>query len=98
MEKAIEHHLGALVRLGGGLFWKFTSPGRQGVPDRMIVTPQGKIVFVELKTEDGRLSAIQRRTIAQMQAVHADVRVVYGLQEAEALAYELFPRLPKGGV
>ena len=51
LEKVIERKLRDGVKnLGGGAqCLKFESPGMSGVPDRMILLPGGRIVFVELK-------------------------------------------------
>lgn len=53
----------------GGMCMKFVSPGTAGVPDRIIITATGKILFVELKTETGHLSKIQMYTIGEMKNV-----------------------------
>lgn len=58
LEKDIEKKLAKAVSDQGGIAYKFTSPGRRGVPDRLIVF-NDKIAFVELKTSTGRLSALQ---------------------------------------
>lgn len=68
---------------------KFTSPGTPGVPDRIIITATGRIIFAELKTETGRLSKIQRYTVEQMQKRGADVRVVKGMDNVKALLDEI---------
>ena len=39
---------------------KWTSPGQTGVPDDIVIYPDGTIHFVELKTARGTLSAKQR--------------------------------------
>ena len=41
--------------------YKFTSPGRTGVPDRMIVAPFGKLGFVEVKRPGGKCTPLQLR-------------------------------------
>ena len=50
LEKTIERHLVNGVKKLGGLCYKFTSPSTQGVPDRIIITAQGRVIFAELKT------------------------------------------------
>ena len=65
-ESQIEARLGQGVKAKGGLCFKFTSPGTPGVPDRIVITPAGRICFVELKTEIGRLAKIQQSVIAEM--------------------------------
>ena len=51
LEKVIERKLrDGVKKLGGGAqCLKFEIPGTSGVPDRMILLPGGRVVFVELK-------------------------------------------------
>jgi hypothetical protein len=44
------------------LCYKFTSPGRSGVPDRMFIR-DGKVVFVELKSPGKFATPLQMREI-----------------------------------
>lgn len=48
-EKIIEQKFTAAVKSAGGLALKFTSPGFDGVPDRIVLLHGGKIGFVEVK-------------------------------------------------
>lgn len=48
-EKDIEKYFVRRVREAGGKAYKFVSPGNNGVPDRMVCLPGGRVVFVELK-------------------------------------------------
>ena len=48
-EKEIEKKLRDRVRQRGGCAYKFVSPGMSGVPDRLVVMPDNRIGFVELK-------------------------------------------------
>ena len=90
-ESDIEARLVRLVRERGGLCWKFVSPGNAGVPDRIVVTPGGRTIFVELKTRNGRLSAQQRRQIQALRLRGADARVLYGLEQVEDFVREVTP-------
>lgn len=89
LEKTVERHLVEGVRKLGGLCYKFTSPGTQGVPDRLIITAQGRVIFAELKADRGVLSKIQKYTIDQMKLRNADVRVLYGLEQVKELLAEI---------
>jgi hypothetical protein len=89
-ESYIERHLVRLVKAHGGLCYKFVSPGNPGVPDRIILTPTGKTIYVELKTEVGRLAKIQAWQRSEMQKRGADVRVLYGLDAVEDFIREVF--------
>lgn len=64
-EKDIERKLKKRVESLGCMCLKFVSPGYAGVPDRMILAPGGKIIFVELKApgkkERPRQAYVQRR-------------------------------------
>ena len=48
-EKIIEQQLVKAVKSRGGMCPKFTSPGMDGMPDRLVLLPQGCIGFVEVK-------------------------------------------------
>lgn len=49
-EKVIEQKLVRAVKRAGGLAVKFTSPGFDGMPDRLVILPKGYIAFVEVKS------------------------------------------------
>lgn len=87
-ESQIEAKLVRMVRNQGGLCFKFVSPGNPGVPDRLIILPGGRVVFVELKTEIGRLANIQKWQLAEMQKRGADVRVLKGLDQVKRFVEE----------
>jgi hypothetical protein len=59
-EKEVEKHFVWTIERLGGKTWKFTSPGRRGVADRIACLPDGSTWFVELKTKGGRLSELQK--------------------------------------
>ena len=65
-EKTIENHFVWAVERIGGKTYKFTSPGRKGVADRIACLPDGSTWFVELKTKGGRLSALQKMFMSDM--------------------------------
>ena len=89
-ESSIEARLVRMVRDRGGLCYKFVSPGNPGVPDRIIITPSGRTVYVELKTEVGRLAAIQKWQHEEMRKRGADVRTLKGLEQVKAFVEEVF--------
>ena len=60
LEKNIEAHLVKSVRRIGGVAYKFVSPAQRGVADRVVCLPDGSTWFIELKTEGGRLSPLQK--------------------------------------
>lgn len=91
-ESAIEAKLVRKVRELGGLCYKFVSPGNPGVPDRLIILPEGRVVFAELKTEIGRLANIQKWQLEELRKRGADVRVLKGLDQVMDFLQEVSPR------
>lgn len=68
-EKTIETKLVQAVRTKGGLAPKFTSPGFDGVPDRLILLPGGRIAFIELKAPGKTFRPLQVRRKRQLEAL-----------------------------
>jgi hypothetical protein len=46
------------------------------VPDRIVILPGGRIVFVELKAPGKKPTALQERVMGILKGLGADVRVV----------------------
>lgn len=88
-EREIEKKLVDGVRKLGGRAYKFVSPGNDGVPDRIVVLPGISPVFVELKTETGRLSSLQNVQIKKLKDLGQDVRVLYGLEDVKRFLEEM---------
>lgn len=65
-EGKIERKLVAEVKKRGGLAVKFVSPGLDGVPDRLVLLPGGKIAFVELKATGKSMRPLQLRRAKQL--------------------------------
>ncbi len=83
LEKSVEKFIRDGVKRLGGVAYKFTSPGNVGVPDRLILFPGGRIVFVEVKAEGGKLSVMQERQIRRIRSLGFPVAVVEGISEAK---------------
>ena len=79
-ESEIESILVSGIRKAGGRTYKWVSPGNSGVPDRIVFLPGGKVIFVELKTDSGKVSAQQKIQINRIQSLGRDVRVVRGIR------------------
>lgn len=102
LEKDIEKLFRDEIKKAGGKAYKFTSPGNDGVPDRIVMLPGGRIVFVELKTDTGKLSKLQELQCRQIAELGQTVRVLHGPAEVrdfflefglETAAYRLERRL-----
>ena len=89
MEKDIEAGLKKIARRMGGLSLKFVSPGTAGVPDRILLLPGGRIVFVEFKDTGKKLRLLQQYRKKQLEALGFDVRVIDRKEMLEALDGEI---------
>lgn len=90
-ESTIEAGLVRMVRERGGLCYKFVSPGNPGVPDRIVITPDGRSIYIELKTEVGRLANIQKWQQQELRKRGADIRVLKGMDQVRAFVEEVMP-------
>ena len=91
LEKDIEKLFRDEIKKAGGKAYKFTSPGNDGVPDRIVMLPGGRIVFVELKTDTGKLSKLQELQCRQIADLGQTVRVLHGLAEVRDFFLEFGP-------
>ena len=90
-ESDIETRLVRAIKAKGGLCYKFVSPGNPGVPDRIVITPDGRTIYVELKTEVGRLAAIQKWQHEELRKRGAEVRTLKGLDQVKEFVREVMP-------
>ena len=95
-EKALEAKFVRVVKSLGGITYKFVSPGNAGVPDRIVITPEGQVWFVELKTETGKPSEMQRRQLNKLRAQNCNVVVLYGVAEVENTVRAIFQNTQGG--
>ncbi len=58
-EKSIEKKLNQAVKDAGGIAPKFTSPGFDGMPDRIVLLPGGRMAFVEVKAHGEKPRPLQ---------------------------------------
>lgn len=76
LESKIEKRLKKEVEKIGGLSLKFTSPGTAGVPDRLVLLPEEKIYFVELKAPGKALRPLQIKRKEQLENLGFKVYVI----------------------
>lgn len=68
-EKCVERKLVESVKKAGGLAPKFVSPGLNGVPDRIVLLPEGHMAFVELKAPGKMMRPLQIRRKKQLESL-----------------------------
>ena len=78
-ESELERILVNEVKKAGGKAYKWVSPGNDGVPDRIVFFPEGKIYFVELKADDGRVRPQQKIQLDALNGFGQYAGVVKGI-------------------
>jgi streptogramin lyase len=84
LERDIERYLVRRTIEHGGVAYKWVSPGRVGVADRIVLLPGGVVWFVELKTVKGRLSPLQKLFAAEMRRMGMNYIVIRSKGEVDA--------------
>ena len=75
-EKVIETYLRDRVKAIGGKAYKFVSPGNAGVPDRLVLLPDGVVAFVELKGANKKPTALQKAQHRKLRVLGFSVFVI----------------------
>ncbi len=89
LEKTVERHLTQEAKKRGGLAVKFVSPGFDGVPDRLVLLPYGKLAFVELKAPGKTLRPLQVRRKEQLEGLGFSVYRVDGMERIGGILDEI---------
>ena len=83
LEKQIEAYLVKRVKALGGVAYKFVSPAHRGVADRVVCLPGGVVWFVELKTESGRLSPLQKIFADEMARLNQNYACLWSKEDVD---------------
>ena len=75
-ESYIERMLKKKVEQVGGKALKFVSPGWAGAPDRLVLLPTGRLIFVELKAPGRKPRPLQLKRHEELQALGFHVEVI----------------------
>ena len=76
LEKELERKCAKVAKSAGAIFWKFQSPGTNGVPDRIMILPNGKVIFIEFKVGKNKLSKLQAAIIEKIRKNHGSVWLI----------------------
>lgn len=76
LEKHIEAKVCDYAKQRGLLVYKFTSPARAAVPDRLFVLPTGRMFFCEFKREGQKPTIPQAREHQRLRQHHVSVWVI----------------------
>lgn len=85
LEKSIEAAVCLYARSKGVLAYKFTSPARSAVPDRLMIAPGGRVFFVELKRTGAKATPAQLREHETLRAHGATVFVIDNVADGKAM-------------
>lgn len=75
-EKALERYLTSRSKASGLLCLKYSNSNEVGYPDRILVCPDCRVVWIEVKSADGRPSAVQKYRHEQLRKYGHEVYVV----------------------
>ena len=88
-ERTVEQHLvKGLDRIGIPCV-KFQPDHMRGMPDRLILLPDGRVIWCELKTQGGKLEPIQQVRHRELEKSGQQVRVVWSTEQADTLIEEI---------
>ena len=88
-EKDVEGYLvQALERIGIRCL-KFDPSNRIGMPDRIVLLPGGKVIWVELKTDNGKVKTIQELRHRELEGIGHRVEVIWNKEDVDRLIGEI---------
>ncbi len=89
-ESSLEKRLTVGVKKSGGKAYKFTSPGRRGMPDRLILKPGGQALFVEMKAPGKPLDPLQVKRSSELRSLGFKVYKIDSLDDIQKFIQEEF--------
>jgi hypothetical protein len=84
LEKQIESKVCKYARDRGMLVYKFTSPQRRAVPDRMFISKMGEIFFIEFKRTGAEPTLAQQAEHKRMRDHFATVFLIDSVESGYA--------------
>lgn len=84
-EKEVEAALVKAAKKRNGVALKFVSPGLSGVPDRLVLIPDGKIGFIELKSPGKKMRLLQEKRKSQLERLGFLVFCLDSKEEVEVM-------------
>ena len=88
-EKQIEQKLTLMVKSAGGIAPKFVSPGFAGMPDRLVLLPNGVFAFAELKAPGMHPRALQVARHEMLRRLGFRVYVIDEIEQIGGMLDEL---------
>ena len=88
LEKSVEQYLRRAIIARGGMAIKLDSEA--GLPDRLVVLPGGRNIYVELKRPDGRVSEIQKVMHQRLRNLGQKVYVLWNFEQVDRFVDSCF--------
>jgi hypothetical protein len=85
LEKQIEAKVCDYAKSKNVLAYKFTSPARAAVPDRLFIAPDGRVWFCEFKREGQKPTGAQEREHQRLREQKVNVFVIDNVNEGKAM-------------
>jgi hypothetical protein len=85
LEKDIEAKVVAYAKTLGMLCYKFTSPSRRSVPDRMFITKAGVVWFAEFKRKGQKPTPAQQVEIAKIRKMGIHVSIIDDVESGKRI-------------
>lgn len=89
LESKVENYLVRRIEELGLVCVKFVPEQRPGMPDRLVLLKGTRVVWVELKTDGGRLSELQRYRHAELRKLGHEVAVLWNKDQVDEFVDEL---------
>lgn len=93
-ESIIEVYLRDRVKAMGGKAYKFVSPGNSGVPDRLVLLPGGRSIFIELKAPGKVPTPIQILQHRKIRALGFTVLIIDSIEKVDEFIREFGEVMP----
>lgn len=81
LERKVQHDAMKMLEGFGWLVYKTEAVGRRGYPDLTCISPDGGVIFIEVKGPSGRLRREQARLIARWRERGVTVWIIHGKEE-----------------
>ena len=88
-EKQIENKLATEAKKLGGIAVKFVSPSFDGMPDRLVLIPDGHIAFVELKAPGKKPRPLQLARHRLLRSLGFRVYVIDSVEQIGGMLDEI---------
>ena len=85
MEKHIEAKCRKIAKARGHVFWKLVVAGYPGVPDRLMLSAGGRVVFIEFKAPGKKPTPLQAAWHAKLRGLGFEVHVIDNVSDFERI-------------